>query len=380
MNKHLTSFRITATFCATVIGAGIFVLPYVAAKVGFIETLLYFALLIAPIAAIHRLLADIAWNTDGIGSIPDYADRYLGPKIRNFALFISATRVVGVLLVYTLLGGFFLQSLLRPYFGGKEIFYTLIFFGFASFLIYKKEIDGKSEKRGLLALFFGFLVLFIFMAKALPFFDFSHLSNGINFKDAALPYGIIMFALWGLHTVPMLKKMAQENGGIKAYKKSINLGIIISALFYVAFIAVILGVSGSRTAQDALSAFTEIIGGNIVKIGFIFALFIILDSFFALGVSLRNIFHKDAKLSKIVSRAFACFLPFSLFVMGFRDYVHIISVVGAFLFTTEGIIVVHIYRRFSKAVLQKNPPFYTVLLACFLSGIIVIEFWYFIIK
>lgn len=380
MKKYLTSLRITATFCATIIGAGIFVLPYVAAQVGFIEALLYFALLIIPIVAIHRLLASIAWSTDGIGSIPEYADKYLGPKIRNFVLFISSTRVVGVLLAYIVLGGFFLQALVRPYFGGKEIFYTLIFFCFASFLIYKKEINKEGEKTDLFALLFGFIVLFIFIAKALPFFDISYLGNGINVKDVALPYGIIMFALWGLHTVPVLKKMAQDNGGIEAYRKAINLGIVISTLFYIAFIAVVLGVSGAQTTQDALSAFTEIIGGNAVKIGFIFALFIILDSFFALGVSLRDIFHKDAKLSKITSWAFACLLPFSLFVMGFRDYVNIISIVGAFLFTIEGIIVIWIYRSFSKTVLQKNPPFYTALLVSFLAGMIGIEFWYFIIK
>lgn len=370
----------TATFCATIIGVGIFVLPYIAAKVGFIEMLVYFALLTVPVIIIHRLLAYIAWGTDGIGSIPDYADRYLGPNVRNFVLFISATRVVGVLLAYILLGGFFLQSLLRPYFGGKEIFYTTAFFIFASFLIYKKEADGESGKRDLFALFFGFIALFVLTVKALPVFDFSYLNNGINIQEAALPFGVILFALWGLHTVPMLKKEAQESGGIKEYIKAIDLGIIISALFYVAFFAVILGVSGARTSQDALSKFVEIVGGNVVKIGFVFGLFIILDSFLALGVSLRDIFHTDAKLSRVISWVFACFLPLSLFLMGFKDYVSIISIVGAFLFAMEGIIVILMYQRFSSQVLQKRSPLYVSALAIALSGIIVAEFWYFIIK
>lgn len=379
--KTFNLIKIISTFCATIIGAGIFILPYVALKVGFMEMVIYFLLLTIPVIVIHRLLAKVVWETEGVHSVPDYAGQYLGPKLRNFVTFISGTQVVGVLLAYILLGGVFLQYLLNPYFGGSAIFYVVLFFVISSLLIYKKIGASESVKRDFFMLAFSFAILLFFIAKALPFFEVGNFSDGAGFEDMALPFGVILFSLWGLHTVPSLKKLVQDaGGGMEEYKKVINWGVFVSALFYIIFIIVIVGVSGQATSQDALSGFMDAVGGNLVKIGLIFAILTILDSFVALGSGLQEFFHRDAKLSATLSWAFACLLPFSLFFMNFRDYVSIISIVGAFLIAAEGIIIVKIYKQFSKTVLQKNPPLYIYLPAVFFVMMLIIEFWYFVLK
>lgn len=376
MSKESLNFlKALAVFCATIIGAGIFVLPYTALKIGFPLFFVFLTALSFLAIIIHWLLGKIVIGTEEICSVPGYTEKYLGPKVKNFSLFISATGVVGVLLVYILLGGQFLYALFNPYFGGNNIIYIIIFFAVSSILIYKKG-GGKfwfdMDIVGIL------IVLLIFIIKGWPVSGSANLSGTIDVNYLGLPYGILIFALWGLHTVPRLYELVDNDN--KQYQRVVRWGIIISAIFYLFFVSVILWVSGAKTSEDALSGFSAIVGGNLVKLGFVFGLLAVSSSLLALGSSLREIFHKDALLSRPMSWAFACFLPFSLFLIKFRDFVNIISGLGAFLLTAEAVIIVLIYQKFFRKKFNKKPPLYTSLLLALFSMIIIFEFWYFFIK
>ncbi len=283
--------------------------------------------------------------------------------------------VVGVLLIYILLGGQFLYALLNPYIGGSKNIFIVVFFIISSLLILKKS--GKESRLDIDIIGIS-IILLIFLVKAFPVFNFKNLIGGFDIQYLGFPYGVLIFALWGLHTVPRLYELVENNE--KQYKRVIHWGIILSALFYLLFTILILGVSGVNTSGDALTSFSAIVGGNLVKLGFVFGLISILSSLFALGYSLREIFHKDAMLSKPMAWIFACFLPFSLFLIKFTDFVNIMSGVGAFLFTAEAIIVVFIYRKFFQSKFNKKPPLYTLWLLTLFTLIIIFEFWHFFIK
>lgn len=373
MSKNF--FKALSTFCATIIGAGIFVLPYTASKFGFFGITIFLIVLSFLVIIIHRLLGEVVVGTNEIFSIPGYTEKYLGLKIKNFSLFISATRVVGVLLIYILLGGQFLYAFLNPYIGGSKNIFIVIFFAISSFLIYKKT---KKELRFDVDIIGILIILLILLIKAWSIFDFKNLTGNFDIQYIGFPYGVLIFALWGLHTVPRLYELAEKNE--KQYKRLINWGVILSAVFYLLFIILILGVSGINTSGDALTGFSIIVGGNLIKFGFIFGLMAVLTSLLALGFSLREIFQKDAMLSKPTAWIFACFLPFSLFLINFKDFVNIMSGIGSFLFTAEAIMVVFIYRKFFQSKFNKKPPLYTLLLLLFFTSIIIFEFWYFFIK
>lgn len=377
MSNRLNFLKAVALFCASIIGAGFLILPYTALRFGFWGIVFYFIILTILMCIIYSLFGRVVWNTKEICSVPGYVGKYLGQKVRNFSVFISATGIVGILLIYIIIGGKFLTLLFAPYLGGSVIFYTMIFFLFMSLLLYIKNEYDRSHIVNFGMLLISFLVLLIFIIEGLPFFDVTNLKSGFNLDYIGLPYGIILFSLWALSTVPEVKKMAFSE---KELKVILCFGTLISAIFYLLFTITILGVSGNTTSEEALSGFIKIIGGNIIKIGLVFGLLTILDSFLAFGLDLKRIFYRDARLSKTLAWFFACFLPLSLFLMNLRDFVNIMYVVGAFLFTTEIIIMVLVYGNFVNSQLKKSPPLSARLLLTIFSAFIIFEFWYFFIK
>lgn len=377
LTKLLNFLKALSLFCATIIGGGMFVLPYVGFKMGFIGIAFYFIILTIFVIATHWFLAKMVIATPENGTVVGYFEKYLGSGAKNFSLFISATRMVGISLIYIIFGGMFLSPLLSPYFGGSLFFYTLLFFAVAAFLIYIRDTYERNYFANVAMLIASFLVLLLFIIKGFPLINFSNL-KGLYVDYFGPPYGIIILALWGLSAVPQLKNAVE--GDISHYKRVIYSGIIISAVFYLFFTAVILGVSGSATSPDGLTGFINTVGGNVIKIGFIFGVLAILDSFLSIGTSLKAIFRRDAKLSKTISWFFACFLPISLYLIQFRDVVNIMYLVGAFFYTAEGIIVILAYRAFFHSQFKKSPPLSTFLLLLVFFVILLLEFWYFFMR
>ena len=69
-----------SVFLGTVIGVGIFGLPYVALKAGFFVTVFYFLFMVLIAVSIHFLYAEVALGTKGIHRLPGYVEKYLGEK------------------------------------------------------------------------------------------------------------------------------------------------------------------------------------------------------------------------------------------------------------------------------------------------------------
>ncbi len=133
----LNFIKSLAVFTGTVIGVGIFSLPYVASKAGFFIILLYF-LAMAFIAIItHFIFGEVALGTQGIHRLPGYVGKYLGLRWKKVSLLIIGLGLMGALLAYLIIGGSFLNSFFGPFFGGSEILYTLLFFIAGSYLIFR---------------------------------------------------------------------------------------------------------------------------------------------------------------------------------------------------------------------------------------------------
>ncbi len=364
-------------FCTSIIGAGFFVLPYMALKFGFWASVIYFAIFAFLLCAIYFLFAKVVWLDKSIQSVPAYVGKYLGKKVENFAVFISAIGIVGVLLVYIIMGGKFLASLFFPQLENLNIIYYLVFFIIASLFVFIKDKYESKHIINFIILVLSFAVLFAFISAGFSSFDFKNLNNSFDFSQIGFPYGIMLFSLWALSTIPEVGKVVSNE---KDLKISLVAGVLISLIFYVLFMAVILGVCGNITSRDGLSGFAEVVGGVVPKIGFVLGIITIFDSFLAFGLDLKKIFLNDAKLSKVFAWFFVCFLPLFLFLMNFQDFFNIIYIVGAFLFTIEIIIVILAYQKFFSTYFKKNPPIYSWFLLFLFCFAILFQFWYFFIK
>jgi tyrosine-specific transport protein len=368
-------WKALSVFVGTIIGVGIFGLPWVAYKSGFFILLFYFLILGAAAIVIHLMLGEVILKTPGTHRFPGYVKEYLGPFWSRISFVSICLGLLGAQLAYLIVGGAFLNNLLSPYLGGSFLIYVLIFFALGSLLIYK-GIRSISLTEFLVLLFF-FGILAFFAVKAFPHIRVEHFL-GINLKFLFLPYGIILFSLWGSAILPEVKEILKARRS--DLRKVIISGILIAAFVYLVFAAVVLGVCGARTSEDAITGLSLVLGPGIARIGFIFGLITCFTSFLTLGLTLKKIFWYDIHLPEKISWSIAVFLPLILFLVGLREFISIISLTGALAVGIEGFIIVLLYRKFlQKKFSKKINPFYLFLSIFFILGIIA-EILHFVLK
>jgi tyrosine-specific transport protein len=364
-----------AVFVGTIIGVGVFGLPWVGAKSGFLALIFYFLLLSTVVIIVHLMFGEVCLGTKGIHRLPGYVKEYLGENWKNFSLFNTCLGLFGAQLAYLIVGGEFLRSLFSSYLGGNNLIYTLVFFALGSYLIFR-GIKSISFCEFLILIFFFFVIVF-FLIKAFPFITIKNFS-GINFRFLAYPYGIILFSLWGSAIIPEIKEILK--GRHKDLRKVIIFGILISGLVYLVFSFAVIGVSGNLTSKEAFSGLVPFLGTNIVRFGVVFGLFASFSSFLTLGLTLKKIFFYDLSLSSNRSFLLATFLPLVLFLLGLRQFIDVISFTGALSLGCEGLIIVLLYKRFlERKGAKKMNAFYYLLPLFFVLGIFV-EIFYFLTR
>jgi tyrosine-specific transport protein len=375
MSKISKFLKAWATFTGTIIGVGIFGLPYVAMKAGFFVILFYFIAIIFLAIIIHSLLGEVARDTHKIARIPGYAEEYLGKRAKNFAFIVSSLSLIGALLAYFILGSEFLYLFFKNYLGGPPVFYFLIFFLAGAFFIYRGiEIISRFE---LMMLFVFVVLLLFFLYRAFPFIK---LENFMTFDPhfITFPYGVVLFALWGIAMIPEVKEMVDRDR--KKLRSIIILGILSAALCYLIFIIAILGACGKNTTENAISGFASVLGDRVIMAGYLFGLITTFTSFITLGLTLKKIFWYDFKISEKISWALTCFIPLFLYLVGIKNFLDVIGLTGAIALGLESILVILIYKGFIQKRFQYKTPFWIYPLIIALIIGIGFEIFYFLSK
>lgn len=339
-------------FTGTIIGVGIFVLPYITLKSSVITILSYFVLVGFLVIFIHLLFGEIILRTKGIHRLPGYVDIYLGKWSKRAVLFSTLFGIYGSLVVYLIIGGEFFWGLANPIFGGAKLVYILIFFISGTILIWRGTKSIAKVEFWFLALFF--ISLLFLGIKGAPQIHLNSFTL-FNFKELFLPYGVIMFSLWGLTVVPEVRDMLRGNE--KKLKTILAGGIILSALTYIVFIFIVLGISGKQTTADSLLGLGNFLPNNILALALFFGVVTTFTSFLTLGLTLKKIFYYDYKISISRSLLLACGVPLILFMLGFDGFIKIIGLVGAVALGIDGVLVLLMHQRAKKMGTRKKPEY-----------------------
>ncbi len=328
-----------ATYVGTIIGVGIFGLPYVAAQAGFfIYTLLL--LLTAGLAiAMSLFYGMVAASTDGLHRLPGYAEIYLGKKGKVFAFMVKVLSMYGSLLALLIIGGQFLANI----FDGSVYLYTFIFFLLGALLIWRDQRSVGPVELILLVVFLA-AVLFLFIAGAEQI-SAANLST-ISWPYFFIPYGVLVFALGGTSIVPEIKEMVQ--GNINQLKRIIITGVSLSALIYLLFALLVVGVSGTQTTDDAISGMQGSLGAWVLTVGFFFGIITTFTSFITLGLTVKKIFWYDYRMPKSAAWALACFVPLLGYIVGLRDFIDIIGLTGAVMVGLNGVVITMLFLQLKK--------------------------------
>ena len=366
-----------AILSGTIIGAGLFSLPYIASQVGILVILGYFFILGGIVIILHLLFAEVALETPDFLRLPGYARIYLGKWGEKIAIFSVIFGFWGTILVYLIIGGQFLSKLLSPLMGGSTNLYTLLYFIFGATLIFFGiKTIAKVELIGLVLFFIVLAVIFFQGSHYLKIENLS-LFGGWQRSLLFLPFGPILFSLWGASLIPEIEEML--GGKKRVLKKIVPIAIFIPMIAYLIFIFLILGICGEKVSREAVSGLQGFLGNSIIYYSLL--LFGILDtftSFIALGLTLKKVFWYDLKIPKNLSWVLTCSIPLSLFLIGFHDFIKIIGLVGGVMIGIEGILIILMYQICKKIPRHSMVFFSTSLLVLiFILGIIY-EIIYFI--
>lgn len=350
-----------STLSGTIIGVGFFSLPYITSKVGIWVMLVYFLVLGGLVILIHQFFGELSLRTPDFKRLPGFAKIYLGSKGEIVAYISTIIGSLGALLAYLIVGGEFLENLLSPVFGGDNFVYTGFYFIIGAFLIYFGiKAVAKVEFLGLILFFLTLISIFL---KGQPFLKIGNLFPVPDMNYLFLPYGAILFSLWGASLIPETEEMLGKQK--KLIKKIIPISILVSIFIYLFFIVLILGITGEQTTESALLGLKNFLGNGIVSLGLFFGVLTTFTSFIALGLTLKKVFMFDLGIKKLHSFIIACFTPLILFLLGLKSFIPIISFVGGVLLSVDAILILLMYKKINR----KNIIVYPLLLI-FVLGII----------
>lgn len=335
-----------ATLVGTIIGVGMFGLPYAFSRAGFFAGLIQLVVLAGVIMIIHLVFGEIILRTKDKHNLPGYINKYLG---KRWEVIISLSVLIGIfgsMVAYILVGGTFLEVLAGQFVNTGFIpdnGFFIIFWVVMTILILLGlktiEVAEFLMASGLLVAI-GLIAIFSF-----PHINLENLKtfDGINIF---LPYGIILFSLVGTAAIPEVREILV--GQERKMKSVIVLGILIPTIVYALFTFVITGVTGPFTSPEAIIGLANVVGSPIYIIGALFGILAIATSYITFGYYLYETFLFDFKVNRNISHIIIAVVPIALVMLGWKNFIAIISFLGAVMGGLEGIAMVMTYLKAKK--------------------------------
>ena len=345
-------FLALAVLMGTIVGAGIFGLPFVISKSGIIPGFFYFFVLGLAVLVLHLMFGETVLRTEGKMRLSGYSEKYLG---RNGKLMVTISTIMGItgsLLAYIILGGNFLKIIFSSVINLSAFQFGFIFWIILIYFIFKgMKIIAPAAVFTNIAFF---IIIFLVVSFLLPEFSIKNF-NLINPDYIFLPYGIIMFSLTGFAAIPEITDILKSPEEKKVFKKVIIISSLISIILYLIFSLGVVGVSNGKTSEEALSGLVPFLGKKIIILGALFGVITIADSFLIICLYFKNTLIYDYHFPKISASLVASCLPLFLFLK-FRDFTQVVGFAGTILGTIEGIIILLIFKK-ARKLGDRNPEY-----------------------
>jgi len=329
------------------VGAGIFGVPYVISKSGFLPGLLFLFVLTTAVLVIHLFYGEIILRTPGNHRFVGYAQIYLGQWGKRLTTFTSIFVFYGALLAYIILGGKFLATI----FGGTDFIWSLIFFSIFSLAVFF-GLRVITQMEILMSLLLIVVVILIFI-KGWPMIKLDNLSTW-DWQYFFLPYGVILWAVTAVSAIPEMKEIFKQN--YQFFKKAIIWGTLLPVFLYVLFILTVVGVTGQQTSPEAIQGLVDALKNHTVIFGAIFGLLAVATSFLVVGLSLKKTFWYDYNINKCLAWVLTCSIPLIAYLCKLRDFITVIGFLGATLGGLQMILLILIYQK-AKTRGQRQPEY-----------------------
>lgn len=341
---------LVAILVGTMVGVGIFGVPYAFAKVGPILGSFLLLGLGAVMTLVHYYYGEICLQCDKKMRLAGYAEKFIGPWAKKAVTLSISFGFLGTILAYLIVAGDFLYVI----FGNVQIggwswgapFYAFLFWLTGSILVYK-GLKSIAAVEVVMSVFLIGVIALIFIA-SLGKIDVQNLS-GINLRFSFIAYGVFLTALAGQAAIPEMGEVVQESNILsrKHFKKIITSTTGGIGLIYALFGLAVVGVCGQATTEEAMQGLIPYLGEKVVAVGAVFGVLACFTSFLVLEDNLKKIFSHDWRLHPLLAWAVVVFLPLFGYFGGLRDFISIISPVGAVMGGANGIVIVLMHNKIS---------------------------------
>lgn len=371
-NNYKNFLYATAVLAGTMVGVGVFGIPFAFSKAGFGIGFLFLVFIGLITLLMNLMYGEIVLRTHTEHQITGYTDKYLGPWFKRFIFFSVSLALYSALLAYMAIAGDFLNNIFSSAFYVSSTFYSLAFFIVLSILILLGIKRISWVELLLVVLFVS--VVFLILGIGINKIDLSNFKN-IQREFWFLPYGILLFAFAGFSAIPIQRQIL--NGQENSLRKSIMFAVFLTGVLYLIFAFTVLGISGEVTTPDAISGLYEFLGGKIIFLGSLFGILAVSTSFLMLGSAFLDMFHLDYSVPRKSAWLLVVVPPLILFLAGLRTFIDIISLAGSVAVGLEGIVLTFVYIK-SKSKGDRVPEyslelpkfFYYLLIFMFGAGIV----------
>jgi len=327
---------------STIVGAGMFALPYVTAAAGLAVGVGYLILFSVVSALMHLLYADVIVRTPENHRFVGYAELYLGKIGKGIAVVATIVGILFSLMIYLVLA----SSFLKVFISGPDLMLALGFWLLASIPIFFNINRLVASENIIMAGMIGIILLIFFYGA--PGVSRVVMSPLANPSLIFLPYGAILFSLAGRTAVPALLGYFRNNGKpVKAAKAAIILGSMVPAALYLLFILSILAISPS-VSEDSITGVREALPSWVVSLLTVLGLIAIWSTYIVIGRDVKKSLFYDFKFPDFFAGAAVVAVPLGLYLLGLRELVPLISVAGGVFIGLEGIFVLLMWRQASQ--------------------------------
>ena len=360
--KQLTTWEAACIITGYGIGGGVLSMPYLCAKIGFLNAC--FVLVIAFIASyvLHLMIADLSLKTEDGGQIISCLNQFLF-KGRFKSILTIGFFALLLAILFTNLTGYITGAeeiivglIPMPKLLAKLIFYALA----ASIVIFGLKAVGISEKVAMVVIFalIGILAVSSFFVdpNPVPLFNFS--VNGF-----LAYYGMSMFSLAAFFSVPQaVEGLKGDRGKIR---KAIFLGflnnfIIIVVINFCALLA------STEVTEVAMVGWSAGIGRWAQIAGGLFTLLAMLTTYWSLSLALADIVQETTKLNSKLSWLIATLPSLILALLNLGGFMSFMRTAGGLISIIIAVMVVPAFINSKKApgesVLKHNGPIVCVII------------------
>ncbi|MFB6182189.1 MAG: aromatic amino acid transport family protein [Candidatus Magasanikbacteria bacterium] len=336
LRQNISLFEAVALISSGTIGAGVLGIPYAVAKVGLPLGLIYVISIGLLVTGLHLLVGDVILRTKKEVQLVGLAKEYLGKKAGMFMGALLYTMLIGTLVVYIIGEGETLAALI----GGSSLVWSIVFFFVATTVIYFGLNTLKTVELILTGAILS--VILLIAGLAAPHVNPVNIKF-INLANLFFPYGVLLFAFHGVTFIPEAQKLLKREQ--KKFKQAIIISGLLTVVAYTLFALAVVGVTGAGTTQVATIGLGKVVGEHMLVIGNVFAAMTMATSFMVVGLTVKDSLRMDYNVPNFLGTAFACGVPLLIFLIGLRDFVTVIDMVGGVVISLEMVILVFIYWK-----------------------------------